>query len=44
MVISVDCPVLQAGIGGTAHLEDLTLITASGAEPVHPVTAPVIQV
>jgi Xaa-Pro aminopeptidase len=44
MVISVDCPVLQAGIGGTAHLEDLTLITPSGAEPLHPVTASVIQV
>jgi Xaa-Pro aminopeptidase len=44
MVISVDCPVLQSGIGGTAHLEDLTLITASGAEPIHPVTASVIQV
>jgi Xaa-Pro aminopeptidase len=44
MVISVDCPVMQAGIGGTAHLEDLTLITAAGAEPLHTVTASVIRV
>jgi Xaa-Pro aminopeptidase len=44
MIISVDCPVMQAGIGGTAHLEDLTLITVTGSEPIHPVTAPVINV
>jgi Xaa-Pro aminopeptidase len=44
MVLSVDCPVMQAGIGGTAHLEDLTLITATGSEPLHAVTVPVISV
>jgi Xaa-Pro aminopeptidase len=44
MVLSVDCPVMQAGIGGTAHLEDLTLITTTAAEPLHPVTESVIRV
>ena len=44
MVLSVDCPVLNTGIGGSAHMEDLSLITADGAEPIHTVTAPVIIV
>ncbi len=44
MILSVDCPVMQAGLGGTAHLEDLMLITAEGAEPIHPVTDPVILI
>lgn len=35
MIISVDCPVMEAGIGGSAHLEDLMLITNDGAEPIH---------
>jgi Xaa-Pro aminopeptidase len=35
MVISVDCPVLDTGIGGSAHCEDLMLITADGAECIH---------
>jgi Xaa-Pro aminopeptidase len=35
MIISVDCPLLDTGLGGTAHLEDLTLITATGSEPIH---------
>lgn len=35
MIISVDCPLLEAGVGGSAHLEDLTLITADGSEPIH---------
>ncbi len=35
MIISVDCPMLEAGIGGSAHLEDLMLITASGSEPIN---------
>jgi Xaa-Pro aminopeptidase len=39
MIISVDCPVLEVGYGGSAHLEDLTLITADGAEQIHPLTA-----
>ncbi|MDW8260679.1 MAG: M24 family metallopeptidase [Gammaproteobacteria bacterium] len=32
MVLSVDCPLFDQGAGGTAHLEDLVLITARGAE------------
>lgn len=44
MVVSVDCPVMQTGIGGSTHLEDLTLITANGSEPIHRVSAPTIQV
>ena len=44
MILSVDCPVLNAGIGGTAHMEDLNLITAHGAEPIHEVSEPVIIV
>ena len=35
MVLSVDCPLIDVGTGGTAHLEDLTLITAGGSEPLH---------
>lgn len=35
MIISVDCPMLEAGIGGSAHLEDLMLITANGSEPIN---------
>ena len=37
MILSVDCPVLEAGIGGSAHLEDLMLIKPGGAEPIHDV-------
>ncbi len=44
MVLSVDCPVLQAGIGGSAHLEDLTLITANGSEIIHPAAGSIVQV
>jgi len=35
MIISVDCPLLETGVGGSAHLEDLMLITADGSEPLH---------
>jgi Xaa-Pro aminopeptidase len=35
MVLSVDCPLLDVGAGGTAHLEDLTLITADASRPLH---------
>jgi hypothetical protein len=35
---------MQAGIGGSAHLEDLTLITATGSEPIHPGAASIVQV
>ncbi len=37
MVLSVDCPPMDAGIGGTAHLEDLMLIQKDGAVPIHDV-------
>lgn len=36
MIISVDCPLAEAGVGGSAHLEDLMLITRDGAEPLNP--------
>lgn len=32
MIISVDCPLLETGVGGSAHLEDLVLITEQGGE------------
>lgn len=44
MVLSVDCPVMEAGLGGSAHLEDLTLITKTGGTPIHAVPEPVLQV
>ncbi|EIZ80523.1 peptidase M24 [Novosphingobium sp. Rr 2-17] len=44
MIISVDCPTLDTGIGGSAHCEDLVLITDTGAEPIHPLHDPVIIV
>lgn len=44
MILSVDCPVMQAGVGGSAHLEDLTLITATGSERIHPAAEPIVQV
>ncbi|MFK7841602.1 MAG: M24 family metallopeptidase [Sphingorhabdus sp.] len=44
MIISVDCPVLDTGIGGSAHCEDLMLITADGAEPIHSLHEPVIVI
>ena len=44
MVLSVDCPPIDSGIGGTAHLEDLMLITKHGAEPIHDVPPGVIVV
>ncbi len=37
MIISVDCPLMENGSGGTAHLEDLVLITEDGSEPIHDV-------
>jgi Xaa-Pro aminopeptidase len=35
MILSIDCPLSETGSGGTAHLEDLVLITPRGAEPIH---------
>lgn len=44
MILSVDCPVLDTGIGGSGHCEDLVLITADGCEPIHSLHEPVIVV
>ncbi len=44
MILSVDCPVMQAGVGGSAHLEDLTLITPTGSERIHPAADSIIHV
>ncbi|HEU0224856.1 MAG TPA: M24 family metallopeptidase [Steroidobacteraceae bacterium] len=44
MILSVDCPILDAGLGGSAHLEDLMLIRADGAEPIHEIGERVIVV
>jgi Xaa-Pro aminopeptidase len=35
MVLSVDCPLLNAGVNGTTHIEDLLLITSNGSQPIH---------
>ncbi|MEP2101233.1 MAG: M24 family metallopeptidase [Parasphingorhabdus sp.] len=44
MIISVDCPLMEATTQGTAHLEDLTLITKDGCIPIHDVSNPTIIV
>lgn len=44
MIISVDCPLMEATNQGTAHLEDLTLITEDGSRPIHDVSNPTIIV
>ena len=44
MILSVDCPVRNTGIGGSAHLEDLTLITKDGAEQINDIGDRVIVV
>jgi Xaa-Pro aminopeptidase len=44
MILSVDCPVFVAGLGGTVHLEDLMWIRSSGAEAIHDVPPPVVLV
>lgn len=44
MILSVDCPILDTGLGGSAHLEDLMLITHDGAEPIHPMSSSIIIV
>lgn len=35
MVLSVDCPIFDTEIGGTVHLEDISLITVEGREALH---------
>ncbi len=44
MILSVDCPLFDEGIGGSGHLEDLTLITADGSERIHQDTPHVLVV
>ncbi len=44
MVISIDLPVRQSGLGGSAHLEDLTLITKDGGEQINDIGDRTIQV
>lgn len=43
MILSVDCPVLATGLGGSVHLEDLMLIDEQGATPIHHVGPAVIS-
>jgi Xaa-Pro aminopeptidase len=40
MVLSVDCPLLNTGVNGSTHMEDLVLITADGCETIHPPQEP----
>jgi Xaa-Pro aminopeptidase len=35
MILSVDCPLLNAGVNGTTHIEDLVLINDIGSEIIH---------
>lgn len=44
MVMSIDCPLLEAGAGGSSHLEDLTLITANGSEPLNDISHKTIMI
>lgn len=44
MVLSVDCPMLEAGMGGSSHLEDLTLITKDGFENLNDIGSKIIMV
>jgi Xaa-Pro aminopeptidase len=44
MVLSVDCPVVETGLGGSAHVEDLMLITTDGAEPIHNISDHLVTV
>ncbi len=44
MVISVDMPVRHAGIGGSAHLEDLTLITKDGGVQINDIGDRIVMV
>jgi Xaa-Pro aminopeptidase len=44
MILSIDCPLFETGEGGTAHLEDLVLVTARGAVPIHETGSPTYTV
>lgn len=35
MLLSIDCPLLNTGLDGSVHLEDLMLITHEGSKPIH---------
>lgn len=35
MVLRVDLPTKHSGIGGSAHLEDLTVVSKDGAEQIN---------
>ncbi len=44
MILSIDCPLVETGVGGSAHLEDLMLITPDGAEPINDIGQQTITV
>ena len=44
MVLSVDLPIKHSGIGGSAHLEDLTVITKDGAEQINDIGDRIVMV
>ena len=44
MILSVDCPLFLSGFGGTIHFENLMLIGADGATPIHSDPPPVVIV
>ncbi|HEX7873077.1 MAG TPA: M24 family metallopeptidase [Sphingobium sp.] len=44
MVLSVDCPIVEVGFGGSAHIEDLVRITTDGAEPIHSISDHLVTV
>lgn len=44
MILSIDCPLFETGRGGTAHLEDLVLVTPQGAVPIHDTGTPTYTV
>jgi Xaa-Pro aminopeptidase len=44
MVLSIDIAMIDAGLGGSAHLEDLMLITKDGAEPLNDIGDRVITI
>lgn len=44
MILSVDCPSIDTGIGGSVHIEDLVVITRDGAELIHTIGSHVITI
>ncbi len=43
MILSIDCPLIESGVGGSLHLEDLMLITADGSEAINDIGQQIIQ-